>query len=124
MKISIALIFCVVVAVSCNKETTEPNKPEISITGSWRGIAGVRSVLYNRPDGTATLFASEGTDTTSATEKFYGTYIFSNNAYSGRFVAPADTIYLEFTMPTPNRLSGLYGIASGVVGYAEFVRLR
>ena len=124
MKISIALIICAVIAVGCNKETAGSNKPEVSITGPWRGIAGYRSVLYNKADGSATLFFVEGTDTTGATDKYHGTYTYSNATYSGRFIAPSDTFYLELTSPTPNRLSGLYGITSGVVGLAEFVRLR
>lgn len=123
MKFTIVLLPLIVLAASCNKETTEPNKPAATITGPWKGIAGQANVVYNRPDGTATLFAMTGSDTTMPDEKYYGRYTYANNVYSARFILPSDTFYLEMTLPTPNRLSGVYSITTGELGYAEYVRL-
>lgn len=109
----------------CNKEATEPNNSKVTVPGLWRGnVVGKAVTLYNSPNGTATMFVTQGNaDTASAIEKAPGTYTFNGSAYSSRFITPTDTLYVEMSLQTPNRLSGLWIVNSnGIAGYVEVIR--
>jgi hypothetical protein len=125
MKIAVLLFACAVLAASCNKETTEPVNSKITVDGLWRGnVVGQAVTLYNNPNGTAMMYVTQGgADTASAIEKAPGIYTFNGSAYSSRFITPGDTVYVEMSLQTPNRLSGLWVVNSnGIAGYAEVIR--
>lgn len=126
MKIAVTIIACIVLTTSCSKDKKEPNAPTASVQGQWRGIiVGNKSLLYNRPNGTTTLYFVPGnSDTTMATMKFNGSYTQTGDDYSARFLAPpTDTIFLEMKLKTANHLSGLFVITNGNAGISEALRL-